>query len=558
MLWVLWSSALWAQQSWYVSHQNGSDDFNGQSPETPFQTVDFAVQHLDPGDTLFFMGIFANESYDPEYVFQGDIYDPHIWCSENTIKVNNLYGAPGSYITLKAYNENTVLKGDASNIFRMDHCAYITLEGFKIHGQVENIPLETAKALQFLYMDSLGVVHYRVPPGTPEDEIEDLQLPVLSNISRPTYTNTRGLYVSNVHHLIVKNLTIGFMPGVGLLVAKSDYVEITGNKVHDCSRKSYAGTHGLVVSNSVSMDDFDGYKMLITGNLVYRNFNEIYSWSPSKPFITTHIDEGKGISLQKNRGLWNHGRFLVANNITYWNGYSGVHANRARAMDFVNNTCYNNCYTAMVTYADTIHFGNNMGISVSSGNDIKMINNIVVLDVNAEGFPLSSAGTEGLVVENNLIYGIHGVLQRDPDVEAVEQNTLESDPLFVDMENFDFHLQENSPAIDQGDAEVAPEIDFYGLPRDDYPDLGAVEYQNTNGLIGTNSPELLVYPLPFEDFLVVESKNGEASIYDLHGKKIAVKMERSVKGKLIIDTHLLKSGIYVLKVGKRSRKLIKR
>lgn len=49
-------------------------------------------------------------------------------------------------------------------------------------------------------------------------------------------------------------------------------------------------------------------------------------------------------------------------------------------------------------------------------------------------------------------------------------NSFIDDPLFVDIDNFNFNLQEGSPAIDAG-------IDI-GLPRvGDYPDIGAIERQ---------------------------------------------------------------------------------
>jgi len=56
-----------------------------------------------------------------------------------------------------------------------------------------------------------------------------------------------------------------------------------------------------------------------------------------------------------------------------------------------------------------------------------------------------------------------------------------SDPLFLDLENGDFHLQENSPAIDAG-------IDVGLLYSGDAPDIGAYEYEE--GSLPTQSLSL--------------------------------------------------------------------
>ena len=89
-------------------------------------------------------------------------------------------------------------------------------------------------------------------------------------------------------------------------------------------------------------------KINILRNKVHHNYNEIYSWAPTKTIITPYIDEGKGISLQRNDiddnntptdntddTGWLRGRFLVANNVCYFNGYSGLHSNDGTRIDFI-------------------------------------------------------------------------------------------------------------------------------------------------------------------------------------------------------------------------------
>ena len=58
------------------------------------------------------------------------------------------------------------------------------------------------------------------------------------------------------------------------------------------------------------------------------------------------------------------------------------------------------------------------------------------------------------------------------------EGNINSDPLFLDPENGDFHLTIDSPCIDAGTLEGAPEFDFEGDPRPlgDGVDMGADEY----------------------------------------------------------------------------------
>ena len=90
-----------AQTSWFVSKMSGSDSNSGLNPSTPFKTVEYAVDFLQPGDTLFIMDEYRNDSYIQGYSFGGDINDPHIWLDEHTIKIIDLHGDQDNYITIK-------------------------------------------------------------------------------------------------------------------------------------------------------------------------------------------------------------------------------------------------------------------------------------------------------------------------------------------------------------------------------------------------------------------------------------------------------------------------
>ena len=497
-LFLIISSSLFGQTNWYVSQQSGADTNNGTSSSTPFKTIDKVVSVVNDGDTVFLMGEFTNDTYDNNFTYTNE-HDAQLWHQENTISINGLNGDANNYITFKSYDSSTIIKGDGANIIRVQNSSYLKFEGLNIQGEVDNIPLSTALALQFVYIDADNVANQYDPtaaeiiqrdeddcvsncqPGVTETEVySNIQN---MNVSRPSYTDTRGMYLSDVHHIDILNNHIQKMPGGGLRVSKCEDINIIGNEIDNCARKSYSGTHALVVTKAKSTRTTNDYRINILKNKVHYNYNEIFSWSPSKTKITPHIDEGKGISLQRNEtdtgnGInWENGRILVANNICYYNGFSGIHSNDGNRIDFINNTCYFNSYTKSI-YAPTTGNGGNIGISCQGGSDIKILNNISIIDsdLNKSAIASNITGANGLVVKNNIIYGTNGAIGEDPEVVAVQVNTQMADPKFMDENTFDFDLQSSSPAIDVTGVANAPIDDYGGTTRDATPDLGALEF----------------------------------------------------------------------------------
>lgn len=555
--------------TWYVDQQVGSDNNHGRSIGQAFQSVEFATANaLKAGDTLFIKGIYTNSSYDSTYQFSGNIQDPFIWKKENTIRINNLHGKPGQYISLKPYDQHTVLKGDGANIFRMVNASYVRIEGFEMEGEVEKIPLSTALALQFVYKSNNGSIQYRVPPGTLDSVVERMTLPALSNISRPSYTDTRGIYLTDVHHIDIIGNHIHHTPGTGLRVAVCDHINIIGNEVNDCSRKSYSGTHALVVTKAKSLDTDTTHKIFILQNKIHHNYNEIYSWAPTKTFITPKIDEGKGISLQRNTaaGGWTHGRFWVANNLCYWNGYSGIHSNGGTRMDFVNNTCYLNSFTGSITDSSNHSTGNNIGISSSDGQDIRILNNIIVVDASFGGFAISVRNTAPIQVSHNMIYGVKAPLQQDPDVVSIQNQTVMDNPLLVDPMAENFQLQPTSPAIGIANPLFAPTVDYAGKARGGQPDLGALEYQITSAIkVKKNVPKVIVFPNPTKSQVhlrgdLLEKGIDELVVFTLSGKEVTntISIIQQSSSQFKLDFSQLPQGVYLIQMSASTHRVVKK
>ncbi|WP_452224011.1 T9SS type A sorting domain-containing protein [Lacinutrix chionoecetis] len=572
-----------AQTTYYVDQQNGSDASNGTSVSTAFETFDKAKNEVSAGDTIEIIGEYSNPSYNPNYTYTTE-HDAHLWHAENTIRINNLNGSAGNYITIKAHNNSTVLKGDGGNIFRITNSSYLKIEDFNMEGEVDRIPLTTANNLQFVYIIDDGNLQGTVTaPDAADikfrnlDETNDTDGIVeetdtysdISNLSvkRPSYVDTRGFFMSNSENVIITNNTIHHTPGGGLRVSDSKFVDVIGNEIYRCSARSYSGTHALVVTRTEPIGSTD-YSIKILKNLIHHNYNEQFSWAPDKTIITPIIDEGKGISLQRNNTAgWinGSGRILVANNLCYWNGFSGVHSNDGNRIDFINNTCYLNSYTNTVTYAGQTQQGRNIGVSAQGSDDIKMINNISVIDTDWNGYALAAGGTSNLFVSDNIIFGYNGTVSQDNDITSVETNTTIGNPLFInagdhDAGTYDFGLSSNSPAIDIANTTFAPGDDYLGNSRDANPDIGAIEFISTLSVNDEELSTLGVFPNPFNNQITILHNNIESkniSLYNILGQKQSFNAQSNTNS-VTLNLNHLPSGVYVLKMGSVTKKVIKK
>lgn len=479
---------------------NGDDNNSGNSTENAVKSFSKAITLAAPGATIYFLdGTFSNDEY------KGLLYDQttyakdidniapdvrdHWFLSQNstTILIEDIHGTEDNYYTIKPYNEGSVtLKNDGLAAILVKNSSYIKIEGFNIVGELDNIPLETALHQQFLYKDlNTNEFKYRIPPNTPTSEVEGMTLDVLENIDRPTLFNTAGITVNKSHHIEISNNTVSKMPGEGIRSFESDFLHIKNNTVFKNSLRSSTGVHGLslyLLNSSVDPDNinFEGYRTIIENNEVYSNDNEVYSWNHTKPFVTPHIDEGKGITIQRcdvERG-WEKGRVLIRNNLSYSNGLSGIHINVGDRIDIVNNTVYNN-YISTEKFSE----GSQHGISTQGSNDIQIINNIVVSekfkDEGGRVLKLSDACTN-ITINKNLLVGT-----LDDNSTQINTNSVNEVPNFQDVSTNNFQLLPTSAAIDNGDQNWKSIIqrDFNNNLRSDSSiDIGAFEYFKTGNV----------------------------------------------------------------------------
>ncbi len=149
--------------------------------------------------------------------------------------------------------------------------------------------------------------------------------------------------------------------------------------------------------------------------------------------------------------------------------YSDGSASNLNNIEVINNNIYNNGGSAL---------GGGGGIRIGQWpsphiNGLVIRNNIVSQNYEYQIVHDPNVNHANIVIDNNLIDGYKGYIN-----EVLGTNYLTGNPLFVNANNGDFHLQSTSPAIDKGSSVGAPNMDFDGKsrPRGASYDIGAIEY----------------------------------------------------------------------------------
>ena len=141
-----------------------------------------------------------------------------------------------------------------------------------------------------------------------------------------------------------------------------------------------------------------------------------------------------------------------------------------------------------------------------------------------EGYGEISLNYEGSTPQYPIIYNI------------IYNNNLDSNPLYIDPENQDFHLLSESPCINSGTPDTTglnlPDFDLDGNPRifDNQIDMGCYEWQVTgvvNEELQIDNFKLNNYPNPFNptttiEFSIQNDSNVELTIHNIKGQNIKI------------------------------------
>jgi len=433
-----------AAKTWHVAGA-GDDNAAGTSAETAFRTLNKAASQVQPGDT----------------VLVGD----GTYTAENTGKASSVlhlsqHGKPDAWTTWKAApGAKPEIRPVGWNGILVTG-SYLIIDGLRVTGANDSITLADA-----LTNGKPTEKDGKLPPPNPRFNSNGISIDGRKN------TPDR-----KPHHIIVRNCTVSKCPGGGITLLETDHITLEDNQVFENAwYMRYAGS-GITALNSWAHDDAPGYHIVIQRNRVWNN-KTLVPWEATGKLsdgngILLDVTEGAGgdnatnpnadaavntrtkkledpnaASLNPLRPVWKY-RALIANNLSAYNGGSGIHTFRTAHVDIINNTTYHN--GAIVGYPE---------LFANRSKDVVILNNIII------------PRPGGKVTSNNRNTDIRW----DYNLYPAEQdaylgsNDIIADPRFKsikqDLREADFSLASGSPAIDSGTDELAQPTDITGKTR---------------------------------------------------------------------------------------------
>ena len=430
-------------QVWYVTGA-GNDNNDGKTEKTAFRTLQKAADLVQPGDVV--------------YIGNG-IYTKNDISNNSAVLLIKRSGKPDAWITWKA------IPGHKPEIHPTGwagitvESSYHILDGLNVIGK----------------NDSIALIH----------AIADSQ----NEKPNPAF-NTNGIFINGrnskpdekPHHVIVRNCTVAKCPGGGITGIEMDYLTVEDCRVFNNAWFMRYGGSGITTLNNWAFDNAPGYHVIIQRNFVWNNkcfvpWGKIGKLSDGNGILLDVTNQdGQNVTNPNNdavvvetqtsvsankpkRPIWKN-RALIANNVSAYNGGSGIHTFRTSHVDIINNKTYWN--GTSVDYQE---------LFPNRSNDIVILNNIIV------------PRPGGKVTSDNRNTDIRW----DYNIYPIEQNVFKgphdivADPLFInaqlDLSISDFRLKKGSPALHTGTDEVAQSTDILGKkrPKGARRDRGAFE-----------------------------------------------------------------------------------
>ena len=297
------------------------------------------------------------------------------------------------------------------------------------------------------------------------------------------YFNTNGIFFNGrgnkpdekPHHLIVRHCVVGKCAGGGIVGIEMDYLTVEDCRVFENAWFMRYGGSGITTLNNWAHDDAPGYHIIIQRNFVWNNktlvpWEQIGKLSDGNGIILDVTDQNTANGAtnpnadtvvkptsqtaaqpaepsKPKRPEWK-GRALIANNLSAFNGGSGIHTFRTRHVDIINNTTYHN--GGIVGYQE---------LFPNRSDDVVILNNIIV------------PRPGGQVTSNNRNTNIRWDYNVYPAAQTVftGPNDLVADPRFIDPQpdpmKGNFRLTKGSRALNSGTGDVPLSTDIIGKAR---------------------------------------------------------------------------------------------
>jgi parallel beta-helix repeat protein len=316
----------------------GNDSADGKTPRTALRSPQAAHDRCAPGDSV----LFAVGEY---VVTEG----------QALLMITRSGRADAPIRFAPAEGQKVVLRSrGAWQVIKVAGASHIVIEGFELHGMADQVTLREA-----------------------QHEMNNLNNPRTCGNGIGIVDGT-GREPSS--HVTVRNCIVEGFGGGGIFSSHCDYIIIENNTVSRCGFWAPYGNSGISVYQPVDVDDNTAdHKIIIRNNVCFENYNHIpfYYSDPANP-AKRKVTDGNGIILDDYRKTQAFGgarpkayggRTLVANNVLFDNGGSGIHAFVSTNVDIVFN------YAAGNNSHPQLKDGQ---IFANSSKGVRIVNNILV------------------------------------------------------------------------------------------------------------------------------------------------------------------------------------
>lgn len=428
----------------YIS-PSGSDSNDGLSVKTALRTIQKAADMVNPGDrVLLCSGDFTMEGRKDDKALV-------------TIRRS---GTADAWITW------TVAPGHKAVIYPTGWAAFDVRGSYHVFDGLTIIGANDALTLKHAIQDA----RKQHPSGK-------------YNTNGITIEGRQNAPDAKPHHITIRNCEIAKCAGGGIAALETDYLLVEDCLVHDnCWYMRFAGS-GITTLNNWAFDDAPGYHIIIRRNKVWNN-RTLVPWERTGSLsdgngILLDVTNKKGASLNNPEGdatvtnpekdsaekqraalrpVWLN-KALIENNVSVYNGGSGIHVFRTCNVDIRNNTTYWN--GSSVDYEE-IFSNNSFNVTIE--------NNVIV--PRPGGRVTSNHNNQNVVWDYNIYPVEQNVLRGEHDIIA--------DPMLrnpgLDISKADFRLCPKSPAVNAANPAFAPDEDLNQRKRPSgKADMGAYE-----------------------------------------------------------------------------------